>query len=113
MTRWSRRRASIALVLLFLAGAMGVPSLDALLFHRGGTVMGANGPHFEPEGISCRHADRCLLMRSVWGPDVSLPLAAPRETSLPAGPHGVPLSGEIPSATIPPPSPGRVAHLPR
>ena len=92
----SRRHSSIALVLIFLAGAMGVPSLDALLFHRGGTVMGASRPHFEPEGMCCGHADRCLLMCTVCGPHVSLPPAAPRETSLPAGPPWCPPLGRDP-----------------
>ena len=48
------------LALLFLAGVLGMPVADGLLFHRAGGDPYAGVTHLEPLG-STHHADRCAL----------------------------------------------------
>jgi hypothetical protein len=58
--RWSLRRLrALLLATLFVGGSLGLPGIDAALFH--GSAARAPGPHYELPGGCDSHAERCTL----------------------------------------------------
>jgi hypothetical protein len=54
-----RRLRALLLATLFVGGSLGLPGMDAALFH--GSAARAPGPHFELPGGCDSHAERCTL----------------------------------------------------
>jgi hypothetical protein len=59
-TRATRLAAALA-ALLFFGGETVVPSLDALVFHRGGAPAALIVSHVESGATTNHHADQCML----------------------------------------------------
>ena len=71
-----RRASTLLLALVFVTGTLGFSTVDALAFHRAGASRGLTGPHYEPAGTTCGHADRCVLGVTFPGPRVVTPPAS-------------------------------------
>jgi hypothetical protein len=69
----SHRASTLLLALVFVTGSLGLSTADALAFHRAGASRGLTGPHYEPAGTTCGHADRCVLGVTLPGPRVVTP----------------------------------------
>ena len=76
-----RRLYAAFLALVFTVGTLGLPGADALAFHQGGADRGLTGPHFEPAGTSCGHADRCVLGATAPAPRLPSPIGTFDQTT--------------------------------
>jgi hypothetical protein len=65
-SRLLRARAFLLLA-VFLSAGSSLPSLDALVYHRGATELGRSQSHVEPAGGCASHTDHCSLGRSASG----------------------------------------------
>lgn len=70
----SRRVRALVLTVLMTVGTFGISNLDAWLYHGRGADPGTTGPHYEPAGTTCGHADRCVLGVTIPGPRVLAPI---------------------------------------
>jgi hypothetical protein len=65
-----------------VGGSLGVPGLDAALFH--GSPARTRGPHYELPGGCGSHAERCTLSTSLA--EAQLPTFGATPTLVPSGP---------------------------
>jgi len=62
---WLTRLKVVVLATVVLSGGSGLPMLDALLYHTGGSRgVSQTGTHWEMPGSPDHHADRCTLGRA-------------------------------------------------
>ena len=59
----ARRFNAFLLALVFVGGSLGLPALDATLFH--GSSRQAQGPHYDPAGGCGDHSERCTLATAI------------------------------------------------
>lgn len=112
----SRRLIGAALTGLTLVSAGGFSLADALLYHTAGAPRAAElrhrGPHFEGQGRSGAHADRCILGWAAPGPRAVAASAAPPPQAAPPIPERTlrraraPVPSERPSTCQPRGPPG-------
>ena len=87
MRSWFHRVSTLLLALVFVTGSIGLSTADALAFHSAGASTGLTGPHYEPAGSICGHADRCVLGVTLPGPRLATPaapVARPAQRAVPA-----------------------------
>ncbi len=75
--RTAFRATAGLLAALFLGGAGGASDVDALLFHRGASVVAAGVSHVESAGESACHTDRCVLALRLANGRVARTLSVP------------------------------------
>jgi hypothetical protein len=73
------RAKAFLLATVFFVGGFGVPGLDIVLHHLGGTrdPVEINQPHFDPLGGCNSHAEHCLVIGLRPATQVSAPLVTP------------------------------------
>ncbi|HKT59601.1 MAG TPA: hypothetical protein VJQ46_06095 [Gemmatimonadales bacterium] len=101
--RVARRVHALLLALVFVGGSLGLPALDALLFH--GASAPTPAPHYDSAGGCGDHAERCTLATA---------FAATQLPSLRATPSCVSEAPVLRCLTPGPdrPSPARTERLP-
>lgn len=58
---WLRRWSSLALLVGFFAGALGLPLADAAIYHQGPEAQLVFRVHVESKGNPACHAEHCIL----------------------------------------------------
>ena len=70
MVRIPRRLGALLLLVAF-AGGLGLPELDALLFHSHAEVVRADVPHVDLPGGCGAHVEKCVLGTVLSGPQLA------------------------------------------
>jgi hypothetical protein len=99
----ARRVRALLLALLFTGGSLGLPALDAMLFH--GASKPAPAPHYDPAGGCGDHGERCTLATAFSATQLPAFRATPSLVSVTPVLRCITPAPDLPAAT-------RTARLP-
>jgi hypothetical protein len=71
MVRIPRRFGALLLLVAFAGGDLGLPELDALLFHSHAEVVRADVAHVDLPGGCGAHVEKCVLSVVLSGPQLA------------------------------------------